>query len=256
MNICSIADCDNDKIMAKGLCRLHYRRTRPRTPDKPKLVQCDGCGIEILRHKSKRYPKSYCSDICSHWDQWGAWTSTWKPPVEHTAPIDKQNAHPPITGILVAGSCYDCGTAFVTLSTTGLATYCSDQCTARTARRRRRAREHQAVGSYRYSDIMRQYTKQGRVCAYCEQPCVGLPEPEHVTALSRGGRNDMSNLVAACHLCNSDKCDLSLEEWAADRARRGLPPVNTRLYGGDIRYLHLWPNEPTGEASRMPSRAA
>lgn len=76
---------------------------------------------------------------------------------------------------------------------------------------------------------MRQYARQGHTCAYCRMPCSGLPDPEHVTPLSRGGRNDMSNIVAACRACNGDKRDLTLSEWEEDRASRGLPPVDTTL---------------------------
>nr|WP_227820285.1 HNH endonuclease [Agromyces aureus] len=95
---------------------------------------------------------------------------------------------------------------------------------------------------------MRQYRRQGYVCAYCEAPCSGLPEPEHVVPLSRGGRNDMTNLVAACRTCNSDKNDMTLNEWQTDRARRGLMPVRI---DGDA-FTHLVPevNTPTGTAYR------
>lgn len=95
---------------------------------------------------------------------------------------------------------------------------------------------------------MRIYLKQGKVCAYCEQPVVGLPDPEHVLPLSRGGRNDTTNLVAACRACNTDKNDLTLTEWAADRERRGLPPVRTDLPRAT--YSHLVHAEPTTTAWR------
>ena len=251
--ICSAIDCDSTRHEAKGLCRKHYRRTQNRTPDKPIAVACDGCGTTIYRHKSKRYPRSFCSELCSHWVQHGPWFS---PLPTRRRKAKQAPVHPPVPGKLVAGYCHDCGESFIAITTTGAAKYCSRMCATRSARRARRAREHNAPGTFRNSDIMRQYTRQGRVCAYCEQPCPGLPTPEHVVALSRGGRNDMSNLVAACHLCNSDKCDLSLEEWAADRAVRELPPVNTDLYNGDPRYTHLWRLTPQGHARRSPSLVA
>jgi len=152
MRTCIIEDCDITRIDAKGMCRKHYRRTIPRTPDKPNLVNCDGCGLEILRHKSKRYPKSYCSDVCRHWDMWGAWTSAW-PKKEPAAKIVKAKpAHPALGGRLVAGLCNDCAQPFVALSTTGVAKFCSEACQRRTMRRARRAREYDAPGEYRYSD--------------------------------------------------------------------------------------------------------
>lgn len=48
----------------------------------------------------------------------------------------------------------------------------------------------------------------------------------------------MSNIVAACRMCNADKCDLTLEEWTLDRKRRGLPDVDVKLEGPAFR--HLW----------------
>jgi hypothetical protein len=206
-----------------------------------------------MRVKSKRYPRTHCSTLCAHWDQRGAWSSAWSAPKEAVAPSRPQ---PAIAGILVAGQCHDCGTPFVAMSRTGVAKFCSDQCANRTARRNRRAREHDAPGTFRFSDIMRQYRVQGRVCAYCEKPCSGLPDPEHVVPLSRSGRNDMSNLVAACHMCNSDKCDLTLEQWAEDRARRRLPPVNTSLHEDRKRYPLLMRYEASGKAQRHLSAAA
>ncbi|WP_426325708.1 HNH endonuclease [Microbacterium sp. E-13] len=56
--------------------------------------------------------------------------------------------------------------------------------------------------------------------------------------LSRGGRNDLSNLVATCRPCNSDKRDLTLSEWAEDRARRNATPVQTVFDIADPRYRH------------------
>jgi 5-methylcytosine-specific restriction endonuclease McrA len=76
-------------------------------------------------------------------------------------------------------------------------------------------------------------------CAYCHQPCDGLPDPEHVIPISRGGDNSMSNIVAACRQCNADKRDLTPKEWAADRQRRGLEPVDTSLAGHAFKHLAL-----------------
>ncbi|WP_232338870.1 hypothetical protein [Agromyces aureus] len=58
----------------------------------------------------------------------------------------------------------------------------------------------------------------------------------------------MTNLVAACRTCNSDKNDMTLNEWQTDRARRGLMPVRI---DGDA-FTHLVPevNTPTGTAYR------
>lgn len=80
---------------------------------------------------------------------------------------------------------------------------------------------------------------------YCDAACrkdehakiAGLPDPEHVIPLSRGGSNSMANIVAACRACNGDKRDLTPDEWALDRMRRGLLPVDTSLSGPAFSHL-------------------
>ncbi|WP_292698184.1 HNH endonuclease [Microbacterium sp. 69-10] len=89
--------------------------------------------------------------------------------------------------------------------------------------------------------------RQGRRCAYCGE-LTENPDPEHVVPLSRGGRNDMSNLVTACRACNTDKGDMTPAEWSADRAHRGKPALNTDLQG--TAFTHLWIREPMNEAWR------
>lgn len=44
------------------------------------------------------------------------------------------------------------------------------------------------------------------VCAYCFKKC-NAPEMDHVEALSRGGKHEISNVVPACKSCNSRKGD-------------------------------------------------
>lgn len=235
-------------LRAKGLCATHYNQTLPNRHRKV-MVACDCCGVMAEKYTAtSRYTRTYCSMLCRDYERWGGqacdlpathWarmfgaTCDWKPPAPKTT--------------FVSNTCNDCGTKFVEELFGTASDYCSDQCKKKAHRRRRRAREFEAPGDFRWVDIMRQYRRQGYTCAYCKQSCDGLPEPEHVTPLSRGGRNDMSNLVAACHLCNSDKCDLTLEEWAADRKRRKLQPVDTTLNGTAFKHLiKTQPNRPAG----------
>lgn len=49
-------------------------------------------------------------------------------------------------------------------------------------------------------------------CQYCGAHGVAL-ECDHVTPISRGGTNEMGNLVTACRKCNKKKRDKLLEEW-------------------------------------------
>ncbi|MGI5408193.1 HNH endonuclease [Streptomyces chartreusis] len=51
----------------------------------------------------------------------------------------------------------------------------------------------------------------GGACVYCWGVAEHL---DHVTPLSRGGRDILSNVVPACADCNLSKAALSLAEWA------------------------------------------
>lgn len=60
------------------------------------------------------------------------------------------------------------------------------------------------------------------VCAYCGHVSACL-EVEHTFPRSRGGSDELFNLVAACYLCNSEKLARTPAEWRADREAAGLP---------------------------------
>ena len=54
--------------------------------------------------------------------------------------------------------------------------------------------------------------RDGAACAYCGRPVgTGLPfsRPtlDHVVPVTRGGGNELTNLVLACKPCNLDKAD-------------------------------------------------
>ena len=51
------------------------------------------------------------------------------------------------------------------------------------------------------------------ICQYCGARGTGvLLEVDHVTPVSKGGTNDLSNLRTACYKCNAGKSDKLLEE--------------------------------------------
>ena len=50
---------------------------------------------------------------------------------------------------------------------------------------------------------------------------------EHVDPLSRGGNNDMSNIVPACRDCNASKHNLFLLEWAMRDPAEFISRVST-----------------------------
>jgi len=223
-------------------------------------VTCDCCGVEFERAKRiPRYEGVFCSYLCrdytragrplahdlpaTHWAiAWGT-TCTWEPPADAPATF-------------TTGRCAECGEWFTAAGIVTVIDYCSMSCRRRVKKRARRAREHHAPGNFRYGQVMAQYRRQGNVCAYCKKPSVGLPDPEHVVPLSRGGRNDMSNIVAACRQCNTDKSDLTLSEWSASRAARRLTPVDTRLNDKAFTHLSIDESTVTKAATRVRPRAA
>jgi 5-methylcytosine-specific restriction endonuclease McrA len=71
------------------------------------------------------------------------------------------------------------------------------------ATRRRRA------APYSRSDV---FARWGGQCCYCDAPSAHL---DHVTPLSRGGRDVLSNVVPACADCNLNKAAFTLAEWVA-----------------------------------------
>lgn len=88
----------------------------------------------------------------------------------------------------------------------------------RRRRRRRNAelarRAKQAVaGKYTDDEVWQMYEDQNGLCAYCEIPLFGGFQVEHMTPISRGGRNDWTNIAIACQPCNSLKHTLTAEEF-------------------------------------------
>ncbi len=44
----------------------------------------------------------------------------------------------------------------------------------------------------------------GYICHYCNMPATTA---DHIIAVSNGGSNELSNLLPACHTCNSTRQD-------------------------------------------------
>lgn len=67
--------------------------------------------------------------------------------------------------------------------------------------------------------------RQNNYCWYCGKEL----EPyeltkDHVFAKSKGGDNDMDNIIMVCKTCNSSKGDMDLFEWYAE-VRKEWPPM-------------------------------
>jgi 5-methylcytosine-specific restriction endonuclease McrA len=78
-----------------------------------------------------------------------------------------------------------------------------------------RARKKLADGSHTSEEVQQMVRDQGGVCAYCELSLNGSYHVDHMIPLSRGGRNDWTNLAITCGNCNLSKGSMTLEEFFA-----------------------------------------
>ncbi len=86
---------------------------------------------------------------------------------------------------------------------------------------RRRARITKNGGNCTTTELTDLYTQQEGRCGFCGIPVFyaikGDVHLEHMTPLSRGGTNDITNLVFSCSNCNLSKHDKTVDEWRAAR---------------------------------------
>lgn len=269
MRLCTIDGCTN-KHVAKGLCSGHYNRSRYTHEQRhPKKVDaCVVCGALVLKYPSGNRYRTVCSYDCRYVLQTGRTKAEAQAAKrrhqELVGPMPKvRTTEAPTTVVpsstrpLLSVPCGWCGLMFIhdTRVTGAEVLYCTARCAKARGRHVRKAREHGATGAFTLAELVRVWLRFGKCCAYCEQPIEGLPDPDHVNPLSRGGSNSVTNILPACRLCNSDKNDMSLSEWPADRARRGLPARVTTWSSGDPRVAHLMLTEPA-RAGRVMRRAA
>lgn len=76
-----------------------------------------------------------------------------------------------------------------------------------------RARKYAAEGTHDNDDIIAQLNRQKRRCYYCGKHLKDKYHADHVIPLSRGGSDDLSNLVITCPQCNHSKNDRLPSEW-------------------------------------------
>lgn len=234
---CTMPDCNN-KHEAKGLCHKHYARSRPRPADKQESVNCDACGTTYARPKraADRWANSYCSFLCRGYDRFGPRFSEL--PKDHMARCIGMTCEWKPAFVPIPTDCAWCGSSMTPVSSRNK--FCTPGCKKRQQKATRRGREHNAIGTYSWTEIVRLWVAFNKTCAYCTNhtPLEQI-QAEHVVPLSRGGANNLTNLLPSCRLCNGDKRDLLLSEWNADRKRRGLTPVKTTWHAADPRYRHL-----------------
>jgi 5-methylcytosine-specific restriction endonuclease McrA len=54
---------------------------------------------------------------------------------------------------------------------------------------------------------------QDGACAYCERSLADAYQVEHMVPLSRGGRNDWTNVAVTCAACNRSMGAFTVEEF-------------------------------------------
>lgn len=201
---------------ARGLCSTHYNQTHVA----PVTMTCAACGQAVV--KDQQYSRRIvCSTLCRGYLQHGPMSSPV--PAGHPSrlascpvPADHPSRRRPK---LACGWCS---------STHTRRAYCTPDCKRRAKLARRKGREADGH-TYTWSHVMRLLLLLDGRCAYCDRTIDGPPDPDHVVPLSRGGSNGNGNVVPSCRPCNSDKRDLLLWEWAADRRQRSKPSVRTAL---------------------------
>lgn len=91
--------------------------------------------------------------------------------------------------------------------------YERDPDTVRIHTHLRRARLHAAEGTFTTAEFRTLCELYDHKCAYCgeQRPLTA----DHATPLSRGGSNDITNILPACGSCNSRKHTKTAEEFRA-----------------------------------------
>lgn len=82
---------------------------------------------------------------------------------------------------------------------------------AREHRRAERCRQRRGLFPIQGHNLQMRFTQFNMQCAYCLVKC--SPTLDHFIPLAKGGTHAMSNLLPACHDCNSRKRDLDPETW-------------------------------------------
>lgn len=72
-------------------------------------------------------------------------------------------------------------------------------------------------GAHTLAERTAKFAQLGDVCFYCRK--AGKLEADHATPLSRGGSDDIGNILPACKSCNSSKGSRTVAEFRAARRR-------------------------------------
>jgi 5-methylcytosine-specific restriction endonuclease McrA len=82
------------------------------------------------------------------------------------------------------------------------------------------------------------YRRDGYACVYCGCDNRKTLTLDHVIPQSKGGKDAWDNLVTACKRCNSEKSNLTLEEYGKE-----IPQPRRPHYLMMIKQVHYIPEE-------------
>src|SRR5581483_2717145 len=77
---------------------------------------------------------------------------------------------------------------------------------------RYRSRLVEAEGNWTHQEFQELCESVDYHCSYCHKKCERL-SADHMTPLSRGGSNDITNIIPACISCNASKRDKTVLEF-------------------------------------------
>lgn len=103
-------------------------------------------------------------------------------------------------------------------------------------------------------DALRKQVLQGCPdCHYCGDEASTV---DHLVPYSRGGKDELDNLVPACSRCNWEKLDFTVAEWKAWREERGQswPPESRHDYL--MRLIQKAMSEREDELAEAPAERA
>jgi hypothetical protein len=67
------------------------------------------------------------------------------------------------------------------------------------------------------------FKRDNYTCVYCGEDEIRAMTIDHVIPKSKGGKDTWDNLVTACKPCNSEKNDLTIEEWGKEHPNPKRP---------------------------------
>jgi 5-methylcytosine-specific restriction endonuclease McrA len=97
---------------------------------------------------------------------------------------------------------------------------------------RHRALKYNAEGTFTMVEFEAKCLLYGNTCVYC-----GNVEPltaDHVIPLSKGGSNNIDNILPVCKSCNSSKKDKTFEEFLKCHTNEDIESILTRIYISEV----------------------